>query len=183
MLAQSGDITSWKAGIYSESFQCRIEKLGLCPSLCECGMCLGEGQFITSFARNTTWVAKRNHRELSQGCPCMFTRWWRNEFSRQLPHCLTLCPLRVLRVLGGQLWGWILSFYKSVSKNALLLWRRLAPAISWFIPPHHLFLSVCLSSLVLTQINHCLKFWDGPFFQDFVNLPVNKQRKDQFIPM
>lgn len=144
MLVQSGDIASGTAGIYAESSQCRTEKLGLCSSLCACGMCLGEGQLITPFARNTAWVAKRNHWELSQGCPCMFTRWWRNRFSCRLPYCLTLFPSWVLRTLGGQLQGWILHFYKSVSKNNLLLWRRLAPWIGWFFhfPPH---LSFCLS--------------------------------------
>lgn len=154
MLVQSGDIATWKAGIYGESFQCRTEKLGLCSSLCACGMCLEEGQFITSFARRTAWVAKRSYRGLSQGCPCMFTRCWRNRFSCQLPYCLTLFSPQVLRVLGGQLWGWILHFYKSVSKNNLLLWRRLAPWTGWFFSlfsPH-------LSFLVLTEINHCLEF-------------------------
>lgn len=48
MLVQSGDIASWKAGMYGKNFQCRTEKLDLCSSLCSCGMCLGVGPFIAS---------------------------------------------------------------------------------------------------------------------------------------
>lgn len=151
------------AWIFSAGWRSRV-------SVCVWCVCPGEGQFVTSFARNTVWVAKRNHRELSQGCPCMFTRWWRNRFPWQLPYRLTLFPLRVLHALGGQLQGWILHLYESVSKNNLLLWRRLVLWIGWFFLfffPPSVFLSVCLSFLVLTQINPWLEFLDGSFLGFF----------------
>lgn len=149
MFTYSGDIASWKAGIYGKSFQCRTGKLGLCSSLCACGMCLGEGWLIISFARNTAWVAKRNHWELSQGCPCMFTRWWRNHFSCQLPHCLTLFsppprPESCVHLVDSCKAG----FYTSTKMSLKILYCSEEGWHQWLVdlfPLTSICLSVCLS--------------------------------------
>lgn len=61
MLVQSGDVTSWKVGIYGKSFSAG-QRNWVCVHPCVRVLCVeGEGQLITSFTRNTAWVAERNH--------------------------------------------------------------------------------------------------------------------------
>lgn len=57
---QSGDVTSWKAGMYGKSFSAG-QRNWVCVHPCVRVLCVeGEGQLITSFTRNTAWVAERN---------------------------------------------------------------------------------------------------------------------------
>lgn len=147
-------MTSSKAGIYGESFQCRTEKLGLCSSPCGYGVYQGKELFITAFARNTAWVAKRNCLELSYGCPCMVTRWWRNQFC-QFPHCLTLLSSVLCLCLGVCMCLGVSSpvhsckagFYAPTEVSLKLLhsseegWHQ--QLVELFPPPHRL--SFCLS--------------------------------------
>lgn len=147
MLVQSGDITSSKAGIYSESFQCRTEKLGLCFSLCGYAMCK-EGTVHNTICQECSSGGKEKLSAVILGLSLLVSKVMEKPvlpaptLSHTAVHvlCVSVCAQSC-----AQFQGWILLSYRSVSKITLLLWRRLAPAVGWIIPTSPPSVFVCLS--------------------------------------
>lgn len=138
----------------------------VCVCLCVCVVCVQRKDGLQhNLPGVQPWVSRRNHRELSQHCPCMFTRCWGSQFC-QLPYCLTVflppSPTHAwwtvarldFMILQKHLQKHFNSLKKAATNDGLI----------YSPPPLSVFLSVSLSFLVLTQINHRLKFSDGSVF-------------------
>lgn len=188
-------MTSSKAGIHSESFQCRAEKLGLYSSLWIWYLS-GEATLRNTVCQEYSLGGEEELSGVILGLSLHVPKVMEEPVlpAPTLSH-IVQCPLLVcvcacLCVLSP-VHTCKVGFYAPTEVSLKLLhcseagWHQQLVELFPPPPPPSVFLSVCLSFLVLAQIKLLPEIfrWDFFFLLEFVNLPANNEGKNQFIPM